>query len=151
MVGSQGSQPGLEVRQHHPFLCMPVWPGLGRSEGAPALRLLLRNCHFVRTDSPKGVHGGVVRDAENPRPEVTASVERLEPSKRLEKRVLRQFRGHGGLTDQTRNQAIYGALVSIQERSIGALPARQRIADKLVVSHCLVCGTMLRLLMCAIC
>lgn len=151
MVGSQASQPGLEVRQHQPFLCMPVWPGLARSEGAHALRLFLRNCNVVRSDSPKGVHGGVVRDAENPGREVTASIERLEPSKRLEKRVLRQFRGHGWLTDQTRNQAIHGALIPIQERRVGALPARQRLADKLVVSHCLVCGTMLRLFMCAIC
>ena len=43
------------------------------------------------------------------------------------------------------------ALISTHERGIGALRARQRFADDLVVSHCLVCVTMPRLFMYTIC
>jgi hypothetical protein len=114
------------------------------------LSVFVCNLNLLQTASPQGVHGGVVRNAKDPGREVAASVERLEPTKRLEKRVLGEFRRHGGVTNQTRNQAIDRTLISIHERGIGALRARQRFADDLVVSHC-VCVTMLRLFMYTIC
>jgi len=74
-----------------------------------------------------------------------------DSSRRNALRVLGEFRRHRGVTNQTRNQAIDRALISIHERGIGALRARQRFADDLVVSHCLVSVTMLRLFMFTIC
>jgi hypothetical protein len=150
MVGSQTSQPRLEVRQHQPVLRSPVGARRARGEEHPVLSVSVSNLNLLQTISPKGVHRGVVRDAKDPGREVAASVERLEPAKRLEKCVLGEFRGHRGVANETRNQAIDRALISIHERGIGALRARQRFADDLVVSHC-VCVTMLRLFMYTIC
>ena len=77
-----------EITQTQSMLCLPVWSRVA-GHGHPGVgRVFSREEHGVGTATSKRIDGRVVSNPKDPGREATMLVKGVEPSKRLEKRLL---------------------------------------------------------------